>query len=346
MADGDAEKAFFEAQALNADTMEYGLTGGQRADSSDSDDYDPSEPMKEQYCAPLADSKQDFPSVGSSASDTGKQDSLSRDYSPGHPGNETYPSQTPTRPESGASISAPNPPSQPKARTIGGFVVDDDDDEEDEKGDAEYEPPAVLGGFQDMATVSADIPQRAASQSAKESVPTSHVSLPQTAPEKDSSKNVSKSSSHSPSQFGSSAQNDKPSNPSQADLQSQAPMLAVDSPVPTPPITAAPRTRLPHDRVGILEDRIQEDPRGDTDAWLELINEHRNRNKIESAREVYERFFKVFPAAVSLSLNQILLFFEVNLTFYDRLNNGFRMLPWNLRTTSFIDLSRFLTRPS
>jgi cleavage stimulation factor subunit 3 len=60
-----------------------------------------------------------------------------------------------------------------------------------------------------------------------------------------------------------------------------------------------PKARLPLDRVGILEDRIKEDPRGDTDAWLSLISEHRKRNKIEDARAVYERFFKVFPSAVS-----------------------------------------------
>jgi cleavage stimulation factor subunit 3 len=65
----------------------------------------------------------------------------------------------------------------------------------------------------------------------------------------------------------------------------------------TTPTTS--RARLPHDRVGILEDRIQLDPRGDTEAWLDLINEHRSRNRIENAREVYERFFKVFPTAVS-----------------------------------------------
>ena len=303
MADGDAEKAFFEAQVMNAENVDYKTTAGeQRADSSDSDDYDPSEPMKEQYCAP-ADSKQDFPfPVGSSAPDTRKQDSLPTDFPPGHPASDTYPSQPPSRPDSGASTSAPssNPPVQPKARTIGGFVVDDDEDEDD-TGDAEYEPPAALGGVQDMASISADIPQRAASQSAKESVSTPHVSLPQAAPEKDSSKNVSNSSSHSPSHLGSSAQNDNPSNPSSLpDPQTQAAMLPIESPVPTPPITAPPRTRLPHDRVGILEDRIQEDPRGDTDAWLELISEHRNRNKIESAREVYERLFKVFPSAVSV----------------------------------------------
>ncbi|KAH0563131.1 hypothetical protein GP486_002300 [Trichoglossum hirsutum] len=59
----------------------------------------------------------------------------------------------------------------------------------------------------------------------------------------------------------------------------------------------APKARLPHDKVGILEDRIKEDPRGDMEAWLALINEHRKRNKIEEARKAYERFFKVFPMA-------------------------------------------------
>ena len=62
--------------------------------------------------------------------------------------------------------------------------------------------------------------------------------------------------------------------------------------------TAAPKARLPHDRIGILEDRIQADPRGDLDAWLTLISEHRQRGKLNDARKVYERFFEVFPSAV------------------------------------------------
>lgn len=66
------------------------------------------------------------------------------------------------------------------------------------------------------------------------------------------------------------------------------------------PSVAFPRARLPQDRVGIFEDRIQEDPRGDMDAWLGLISEYRGRGKIEDARATYERFFTVFPAAVSL----------------------------------------------
>lgn len=68
---------------------------------------------------------------------------------------------------------------------------------------------------------------------------------------------------------------------------------------PIVPVGAAPKARLPHDRIGILEDRIKEDPRGDLDAWLSLVGEHRKRGKINDARTVYERFFVVFPQAVS-----------------------------------------------
>jgi cleavage stimulation factor subunit 3 len=60
-----------------------------------------------------------------------------------------------------------------------------------------------------------------------------------------------------------------------------------------------PKQRLPQDRVGILEDRIAEDSRGDIDAWLELIAENRSRGRLDQAREVYQRFFKLFPTAVS-----------------------------------------------
>ncbi|CAF9943606.1 MAG: mRNA 3'-end-processing protein rna14 [Alectoria fallacina] len=63
------------------------------------------------------------------------------------------------------------------------------------------------------------------------------------------------------------------------------------------PITAAPKARLPHDKIGILEDRIKEDPRGDLDAWQSLINEHKRRGKLEDARNVYERFLTIFPSA-------------------------------------------------
>jgi len=67
----------------------------------------------------------------------------------------------------------------------------------------------------------------------------------------------------------------------------------------TPVPTSLPKPRLPQDKVGIFEDRIAEDPRGDMEAWLGLIDEHRKRHKFDEAREVFQRFFQVFPAAVS-----------------------------------------------
>ncbi|KAI1322333.1 hypothetical protein F5Y16DRAFT_386802 [Xylariaceae sp. FL0255] len=64
-----------------------------------------------------------------------------------------------------------------------------------------------------------------------------------------------------------------------------------------PLTTAAPvaKSRLPTDIVGSLEDRIQEDPKGDTDAWFTLIEEFKRRHQIEDARKTYERFLEVFP---------------------------------------------------
>ncbi|KAI1333449.1 hypothetical protein F5Y15DRAFT_405198 [Xylariaceae sp. FL0016] len=63
---------------------------------------------------------------------------------------------------------------------------------------------------------------------------------------------------------------------------------------------ASTKTRLPTDTIGILEDRIKEDPRGDVDAWLALIEEHKSRHKIEDTRAVYERFLKVFPQSAEI----------------------------------------------
>jgi cleavage stimulation factor subunit 3 len=62
-----------------------------------------------------------------------------------------------------------------------------------------------------------------------------------------------------------------------------------------------------HDLVASLEKRVKEDPRGEVDSWLALIDEYRRRNKPEETRTAYERFLKFFPQSVrfifSLSLN-------------------------------------------
>ncbi|KAI1763509.1 hypothetical protein GGR53DRAFT_365303 [Hypoxylon sp. FL1150] len=66
------------------------------------------------------------------------------------------------------------------------------------------------------------------------------------------------------------------------------------------PSATAARTRLPADVIGQYEDRIKQDPRGDLEAWLALIDEHKRRYKTEDTRAVYERFLEVFPQAAEI----------------------------------------------
>ena len=69
--------------------------------------------------------------------------------------------------------------------------------------------------------------------------------------------------------------------------------------VQSPGATMSTSARLPNDRVGMLEDRVRDDPKGDTEAWLSLIEEHKRRNKVSEVRATYERFLEVFPTTVS-----------------------------------------------
>ncbi|KAI0005761.1 hypothetical protein F4779DRAFT_597688 [Xylariaceae sp. FL0662B] len=103
-------------------------------------------------------------------------------------------------------------------------------------------------------------------------------------------------SSHSPLQQTTPSQ-DTTSHPLAAQASNGPAAAAVP---PNVAATAASRSRLPTDTVGILEDRIKDDPRGDLEAWLALINEHKRRHKIEDTRAAYERFLKVFPQAAEV----------------------------------------------
>ncbi|PYI34157.1 mRNA 3'-end-processing protein rna14 [Aspergillus indologenus CBS 114.80] len=300
MAEDDAENAFFQAQAMNADSVDYKAVEEQGADSSDSDDYDPSKTLPDQYSVSETDSKQteNVPSVAPPSNSTPPPDqtsssssssSLAPETDPSQQAGNTYPSQTPSRAESQASTSglATGASVPPKTRTIGGFVVEDED--EDDAGDADdYEPPAVLG-VEDMNT----IPSQPISGNANEATSTPDVSLDESAQESASVKNVPNSS------FPAASKNDASVASGQElyNTRTLPPDSAQESnaATPQPESPSTSKGRLPHDRIGILEDRIKEDPRGDMPAWLELINEHRSRNRIDNARDVYERFLKVFP---------------------------------------------------
>ncbi|CRG85925.1 mRNA 3'-end-processing protein rna14 [Talaromyces islandicus] len=300
MAEEDAEQAFFRAQAMSAEYDPAAVVHS--AELSGSEDYDPSSTLHEEYSALIAEDNQnghsaeEIPTATSSAPQPDPQsdgDGNTQDQSGGA-------SQPPSRTESRASESAPSPDvpaTQPKTKTIGGFVIDDDEEEEEggdeDKDEAEYEPPGVVGAFDEVGSVSASMSERPFSENANETVFTSGVSIQPPAPPMGSSKDVSNnavsSSSHSASVSLPTGQIPYTEN---TYSNTPTPVPLASNPAPT-----ASRGRLPHDRVGLLEDRIKEDPRGDIGAWLELIGEHRSRNRLDNARDVYERFFKVFPSA-------------------------------------------------
>lgn len=72
-----------------------------------------------------------------------------------------------------------------------------------------------------------------------------------------------------------------------------SPVAPVDAPSSTPQFVPT------LDPVALLEARIKEDPRGDMDAWLNLVADHKRRGRLDDLRKVYNRFVEVFPQAVS-----------------------------------------------
>jgi cleavage stimulation factor subunit 3 len=170
-----------------------------------------------------------------------------------------------------------------KPKTVGGFIADDSDEEYDAST-----PAQAVAGLQVPASQSVN---RAMSPSPLQTS-VSQQDL-QSEPANQGDSDAAQSSYALPVNQSTAG-----------DSFVQAPVAQVLNPAaPTTQIAAVAKARLPHDKTGILEDRIAEDPRGDIDAWTSLIAEHRRRNKNDDARAAYERFLKVFPQAVSLQLN-------------------------------------------
>ena len=196
------------------------------------------------------------------------------------------------------------PPRQPK--TIGGFI--DDDEEED---DEEYDPVANVQEVEVKAAVNVD---RGISSTPQQSVPQS----PASAVPSQASSQVAQTQEHIiPSDTVPSTDAPLPPATPQAVGDGNGDQTPVNVPtapdpsaqvqaVPEAEATSLPNARLPHDRIGMLEDRLKDDPRGDVDAWLQLMSEHKKRNKLNEARTLYDRFFVVFPHAVSEQVMRML----------------------------------------
>jgi cleavage stimulation factor subunit 3 len=297
----DAEKSFLAAQA--AAMQDYGASGGMGegvADNSDSDDYDPSATLHEDYSVPFDVSEEKSTATVPSAP-------AFVDPSVSH----ALPSTMNNRPSSATNTQEPatmkrfsssNTLTQNQPRTKGGFVVDDDDDDEDDEEDT-----------RDMLDVYETLDEPEADAKASVSGPQSLLNSSSTAPVplhdavqtpilantvSNSASSVVPPSAAVPSSDV-VAQSRNTVTPLQIAPTSQTNIVPIPDNVNATPTSAAPKTRLAHDTIGILEDRIKEDPRGDMAAWLELIDELKRRNKKEEVRRTYDNFFNVFPLAVS-----------------------------------------------
>jgi cleavage stimulation factor subunit 3 len=297
----EAEKNFLAAQATAM--QDYGANGGMEeggADNSDSeDDYDPSATLHEDYSVPF-----DVSEEKSTASVPIAPTSV--DASVSH----ALPSTMNNRPSSTANAQEPatlkqfsssNTLTQNQPRTKGGFVVDDDDEDDDDEDTKDmldvYKTPNETEAD---ATAFASGPQSLLNSSSTAPVPI-HDAV-QTPVQANTVSNGASGAVPPSATVSSSdvvAQRGNTVTPLHIAPTSQANIVPIPETVNATPTSAGPKTRLAHDTIGILEDRIKEDPRGDMAAWLELIDELKRRNKKEEVRRTYDNFFKIFPLAVS-----------------------------------------------
>jgi cleavage stimulation factor subunit 3 len=300
----DPELAFLESQKEYDPAGDYSSATAPEAAPAESvpadedeEEYDPSAVILPSRAEQKAPSEQS-PSIPPSATNT---------PTPGAEG---------LRPQPAAAA----PSKQP--RTVGGFVVESED--EDEVTDTN--PQAGAASLNAYGT--SHSPQRTISQSPNNTL----------APSNETVHSAQDQGQPDVAPFVSVASNDaasvqSPAVPAQGTPVANLTMTggsgqlntasARPSTVPSTPVTNLPKQRLPQDRVGMLEDRIAEDPRGDSEAWLSLIEEHRRRHKIDEARAVYERFFKLFPTSVS-SIGHAIR----HLLTQSRLSNGSSISIW------------------
>ena len=278
-------------------TNTAGLAG---EEGSDSDDYDPSITAQEEPAPSLQTSDQK--SIAPM-----QKSVLSPETSTHHPLPPRPIAQFPVATD--ISTSTPQQfatTSQPKMR--GGFEVDEDDDDDDGEEETDNDSKDILDVYE---AVNGSEVEPASNATAPENAVDS---LPPSAKQANGVSLTAHSLDASTSTPGVVSSAALPTTVAPQRATTATPVTVTnDDHVQASPISnvnkalglALPKGRLAHDVVGILEDRIKADPRGDIDAWLELMEELKSRNKQEEVRGIYERFLKVFPYSVSNLLHSL-----------------------------------------
>ena len=203
---------------------------------------------------------------------------------------------------------------QSKPRIVGGFEIEDDDDDEQEQENESSDEKDELDVYDPAAGLDLDLntpPPNQVSVSAP--APSSPLDRTSLSPDQENGKTPAPVQANgSPAGMPSSAlppgadtlrattaTPTQPTQPTHVAAAQASPPRSVDVNSPLAPVL--PKTRLAHDVVGILQDRIKDDPRGDSDAYLELIQEYKSRNKQDDVRRVYDQYLAVFPLAVCVT---------------------------------------------
>lgn len=277
----DAELAFLQSQAQEYDPSSAWPAADNQASTGDAseEEYDPAGNM---------DAAQDPAQSEQSAS-------MPPESAANSPPPANDQGENGLKPVSAETSAAPTPAKQP--RTIGGFVDESEDEEEEPVTAPKMAAPALL-----RASEAAETPQRSVTNTPNNTLPTPDVQLHSAQDQGASSVSASVAVNEPALSIASVPVNGTTPVP---DATKPAGTLNIDparqataSVTPAPPSASLPKARLPQDRIGILNDRIQEDPRGDIEAWLSLIEEQRKRHKYDEAREVFNRFLEQFPTAV------------------------------------------------
>ncbi|OLN96066.1 mRNA 3'-end-processing protein RNA14 [Colletotrichum chlorophyti] len=210
------------------------------------------------------------PAANGDSEDAGEYDPSSVIITSVPESTESKPPTTSTTPvPASASTSTSTKPKSGKPKTQGGFVLGDSDDDEDAPTPA-------------SSAVAAQVPTMIAKDPSPAQVSPPTQSRVSATPEQASSVAVVRAPSAAPTTASNAA---------------HLPPQQVAQPPPSAP--SAP-SRDPNDTIGILEDRVKEDPRGDMDAWLSLIAEYRRSDQLDALRDVYGRFVQVFPQAADI----------------------------------------------
>lgn len=316
MAGMEAEMAFLNAmQAMNEAAGDYSTNGVARTDQAESlstTDNDHLHTVKDPSESAVAGVSGEASHVPPSSAESPAQNVQSPTASRQSPPVAAVGTRDPT--PSGAEMPAQLKSSSTdspvaadgltRPRTMAGFVVEDEDDGVSRSGLVLSGEAAILPAASGSGPSNGVTPTSARSLSRSSNARPSSPYVPPGVPTsgEDPQRHLSPMpdlgvASTSAATTANTITARAPTAPPSRDASVPAPSTAPTATEADRASGAVTKARLPHDRVGILEDRIRDDPLGDLDAWLGLINEHRRRSKYPEARAVYERFFKLFPAA-------------------------------------------------